>query len=95
MIATFQMKLVYMILAMAVFLKCGNGNVLRLDKSLGGVILSPDEDEEWNDVDSDDEKSFKAIENQQSLFLDQGSNLKLNDGRTYDIETIFNFHRRT
>jgi hypothetical protein len=91
--ATFGMTLIVLVFSMSAVLKCGEGNVLHLDKSLSGILLSSDHDEEWNTVEIDNKNTVKAFNSH--LDLDKSSNLRLKDAKTYDIGRLYNFHQRT
>jgi hypothetical protein len=91
--ATFGMTLIVLVFSMSAVLKCGKGNVLRLDKSLSGILLSTDRDEEWNTVEIDNKKNVKAFNSH--LDLDKSSNLRLKEAKTYDFGRLYNFHQRT
>lgn len=91
--ATFGMTLIVLVFSMSAVLKCGKGNVLRIDKSLSGILLSSDHDEEWNTVEIDNKNTVKAFNSH--LDLDKSSNLRLKDAKTYDIGRLYNFHQKT
>jgi hypothetical protein len=91
--ATFGMTLTVLIFSMSAVLKCGKSNVLLIDKSLSGILLSTDHDEEWNTVEIDNKNTVKAFNSH--LDLDKSSNLRLKEAKTYDFGSLYNFHQRT